>query len=379
MKTGIYIHIPFCKSRCIYCGFFSTTSLDWQSRYTSAVVKELQMRRDEPCLFDEEGGANTIATLYFGGGTPSSLHIEELEKIVNAVREYYHVKALEEFTVEVNPDDVTPDFIKNLRRLGVDRVSMGIQTFDDKRLQFLHRRHTAAEACAAVKTVRASGISNVSIDLMYGFPGESLAHWRQDVETAMSLHPDHISAYSLMYEEKTLLKRMLDKGEIESLDDETCLEMYTFLANTLRANGYEHYEISNFCLPGKKAKHNSSYWNGTPYLGFGAAAHSYTIDRRSWNVANLSTYIKSIENGVLPSEHEEIDEDTHYNDLITTSMRTREGLDLKSLTPEYRDYALCNAKRALDGKLLEIYDDHLRLTRDGVFVSDGVMSDLIKI
>lgn len=391
MKVGLYIHIPFCESRCTYCGFYSTTAKEWRSRYVDALVKEMQMRREELDRLSDNGEC-FVDTIYIGGGTPSTLAIADLERIFDAIYSIYPCNApnksgntcatatpISEITVEMNPDDVTPEFITSMRSVGVNRISLGVQTFSDERLRFIRRRHNAAQAMQAVKTVRQCGIENVSIDLMFGFPNETLDDWRYDLNTALTLSPDHISAYSLMYEEGTPLHRMLTNGKITPIDDETSLAMYTMLMDTLSANGYEHYEISNFCLPGKRAVHNSSYWNDTPYLGFGAAAHSYNLLTRSWNVADIKEYVRCIESGSLPSEGEPIDPDTHYDDIITTAMRTHEGVDLQRLQPEYRDYALRCAKNDIANGLLEIVDSHLRLTRQGLFVSDMVMSNLMRV
>lgn len=391
MKVGLYIHIPFCESRCIYCGFYSTTAKDWRSRYVDALVKEMQMRRDE---FDRLNNDDEcfVNTIYIGGGTPSTLDVTDLERIFDTIYNMYpcntstingntRTKATptSEITIEMNPDDVTPELIASMCSVGVNRISLGVQTFSDERLRFIRRRHNAAQAIRAVETIRQCGIENVSIDLMFGFPNETLDDWRYDLNTALVLKPDHISAYSLMYEEGTPLHRMLTNGKIKPIDDEISLAMYTTLMDTLSTNGYEHYEISNFCLPGKRAVHNSSYWNDTPYLGFGAAAHSYNLLTRSWNIADIKEYVRSIKNGILPSESEVIDPDTHYDDIITTAMRTHEGVDLRHLPPEYRDYALRCAKNDIENGLLEIVGDRLRLTRQGLFVSDMIMSNLMKV
>lgn len=391
MKAGIYVHIPFCESRCIYCGFYSTTAKDWRSRYVDALVKEMQMRRDEFIRLNDNGKC-FVDTIYIGGGTPSTLSVSDLERIFNSIysiypcripntngKAYTETTPIREITIEMNPDDVTPELVASMRALGVNRISLGVQTFSDERLRFIHRRHNAVQAMRAVEIVRQSGIDNVSIDLMFGFPDETLDDWQYDLNSALALKPDHISAYSLMYEEGTPLHRMLENGKVKPIDDETSLAMYTTLMNTLSANGYEHYEISNFCLPDKRAIHNSSYWNDTPYLGFGAAAHSYNLLTRSWNIADVKEYVRSIENGSLPSESESIDPDTHYDDIITTAMRTREGVDLQHLHPEYRSYALRCAKNDIENGMLEIVDGCLRLTRQGLFVSDMVMSNLMKV
>lgn len=377
MNVGIYIHIPFCKSRCIYCGFYSTTNKELKERYVDALIREIHMRKDDFARLGTSLSPSSTSTVYFGGGTPSSLSVCDIERIVGALESTFNGTP-SEVTLEMNPDDVTKDYIKAVRQMGINRISMGIQTFDDSRLQFIRRRHNASQAEKAVMTIREEGIHNVSIDLMFGFPNQTMDEWVTDIDKAIALHPTHISAYSLMYEEDTPLFRMLQKGEINQIDDETSLAMYTELINRLTANGYEHYEISNFAMPSYRSVHNSSYWHDTPYLGFGAAAHSYNKDTRSWNIPDLKKYIESIESGVLPSESEVIDADTHYNDLITTALRTREGLNLDDLPQKYREYALVNARKSISEHLLEATDSHIRLTREGLFVSDMVMSELIK-
>lgn len=377
MNVGIYIHIPFCKSRCIYCGFYSTTNKELKERYVDALIREIHMRKDDFARLGTSLSPSSTSTVYFGGGTPSSLSVCDIERIVGALESTFNGTP-SEVTLEMNPDDVTKDYMKAVRQMGINRISMGIQTFDDSRLQFIRRRHNASQAEKAVMTIREEGIHNVSIDLMFGFPNQTMDEWVTDIDKAIALHPTHISAYSLMYEEDTPLFRMLQKGEINQIDDETSLAMYTELINRLTANGYEHYEISNFAMPGYRSVHNSSYWHDTPYLGFGAAAHSYNKDTRSWNIPDLKKYIESIESGVLPSESEVIDADTHYNDLITTALRTREGLNLDDLPQKYREYALVNARKSISEHLLEATDSHIRLTREGLFVSDMVMSELIK-
>lgn len=377
MNVGIYIHIPFCKSRCIYCGFYSTTNKELKERYVDALIREIHMRKDDFARLGTSLSPSSTSTVYFGGGTPSSLSVCDIERIVGALESTFNGTP-SEVTLEMNPDDVTKDYIKAVRQMGINRISMGIQTFDDSRLQFIRRRHNASQAEKAVMTIREEGIHNVSIDLMFGFPNQTMDEWVTDIDKAIALHPTHISAYSLMYEEDTPLFRMLQKGEINQIDDETSLAMYTELINRLTTNGYEHYEISNFAMPGYRSVHNSSYWHDTPYLGFGAAAHSYNKDTRSWNIPDLKKYIESIESGVLPSESEVIDADTHYNDLITTALRTREGLNLDDLPQKYREYALVNARESISEHLLEATDNHIRLTREGLFVSDMVMSELIK-
>ena len=378
MKTGIYIHIPFCKSRCIYCGFYSSTLFGLQHDYAAALIKEMHMRSSE---FKELGcidNTNMVDTIYIGGGTPSTLPLSDIQEILNTVSECFPGYP-REVTIEVNPDDITPEFVNRLRSIGINRISMGIQTFDDSRLQFLHRRHTSSQAIDAVRIIKDAGIENISIDLIFGFPNQTLDEWESDVQTAVSLAPTHISAYSLMYEEGTTLYRMMSEGKITQIDDETSLAMYKYLMDALKAAGYEHYEISNFAKPGYRSIHNSSYWHNVPYLGIGASAHSYNIGTRSWNIADIRQYIKAINNGMLPSESETIDATTHYNDLVTTSLRTSDGMNLDSISPTFRQYALQCADIHIKNGLLKHTDNRLQLTCEGLFVSDMIMSDLIKI
>lgn len=377
--AGLYIHIPFCASRCVYCAFYSTTQPRRQDQYVDALCREMQLRKDFFASVPMAGDtAEPVYTLYIGGGTPSMLTLQNFRRIVEGVRQTFDLR-LAEFTVEVNPDDVTTELAQGLARLGVNRISMGAQTFDDRRLRFLHRRHRAADVGRAVSRFRQAGISNISVDLMYGFPGETLEQWDSDIAAALQLDVEHLSAYCLSYEEGTPLMRMLEQGRVKDVTDETSLLMYERLIDRLTAAGYEHYEISNFALPGLRSKHNSSYWTDTPYLGLGAAAHSYNRVSRQWNVSNLDDYIAEIGQGRIPAEMEQINEATHYNDLVTTALRTREGLPLAQLPEHFRVYALDSAQSYLATGQLELADDHLRLTRKGLFVSDRIMMELILV
>ncbi|MBQ9650035.1 MAG: radical SAM family heme chaperone HemW [Prevotella sp.] len=395
--AGIYIHIPFCRSRCVYCGFYSTTSLELRQRYVDAVCREMELRGERI-----ESSEERISTIYLGGGTPSQLTIEQLRQLFIYINKVYPLTSNTEITIEVNPDDVTVEFAAVLQQFPINRVSMGIQTFDDQRLRFLHRRHTATQAIEAVDRLRAAGFQNISIDLMYGFPGETLADWEADIEAALALNVEHLSAYCLMIEEGTPLHQLYRRyggtevREYENSPDagsnlappnprtpappteETERQMYYTLIDRLAAAGYEHYEISNFARPDFRSRHNSSYWNGTPYIGLGAAAHSYDGRSRSWNVADITAYIEGIEQGKRLFEEELLDDDTRYNDTITVALRTKEGLDLSLLSDKHKDYCMKNARRYLDDGLLEL-TSHLRLTRRGLFVSDMVMSDLMMV
>lgn len=368
--AGIYLHIPFCKSRCIYCGFFSTTSLQKRHDYVEAVVKELHLR--QPFLGDEP-----VDTIYFGGGTPSQLPPDELERMLHTLYNIYNVREGAEVTLEGNPDDMTPMLLQRLQQMGINRLSMGVQTFDEERLHFLHRRHTAMQAIQAVRDAQAAGFSNISIDLMFGFPNQTLEEWKRDVQTALSLHVQHISAYSLMYEEGTLLEQMLTHGAISEVDEDVSLQMYEYLMDALKDAGYVHYEISNFSLPDRQSRHNSSYWHGIPYLGVGAGAHSYDGHDRFYHPDSLEQYIA--DPCSLVTEH--LNDHERYDEYVFTSLRTAEGLHLTALEQLFgtscKKYCLQNAQRHLKAGLLSLTGDTLRLTRRGLFISNEVMSDLM--
>lgn len=367
--AGIYVHIPFCKSRCVYCGFFSTTSLEKRNSYVDAVCNELSSRRDYV-------GGEPIDTIYFGGGTPTQLPVADLQRIIDTIYNIYNVRAKAEITVEGNPDDLTPELLSSLRGMGVNRLSMGVQTFSDARLRFLNRRHSAQQAIDAVRNAQAAGFDNVSVDLMFGFPGQTIDEWRSDVSHAISLGVQHISAYSLMYEEGTLLNRMLERGDFEEISEDLSLSMYENLIDTLEAAGFEHYEISNFAKPGCMSRHNSSYWHGVPYLGVGAGAHSYDGNSRHFNPDSLELYL----NGA-PLEEEELTADMKYDEYVFTGLRTSHGLDLQELKRNFGDdkyrYCMDNAAKHIESGKLVLKGGVLALNRAGLFVSNDIMSDLM--
>lgn len=372
--AGIYIHIPFCKRRCIYCDFFSTTQSEKKSAYVHALCQELDMRKNY--LEGED-----IETIYLGGGTPSQLTQEELEEIFSSLYNIYKVKEDAEITLEANPDDLTPEYIHMLHTLPINRISMGIQTFQEETLKLLHRRHTAQQAIEAVQHCREAGFQNISIDLMYGLPGETLETWKEDLQQAIALHPEHISAYHLIYEEGTALWKLREQNQVEEADEDLSVTLFKTLIEELTHAGYEHYEISNFCLPGLHSRHNSSYWTGKKYLGCGPSAHSFNGISRQWNVASLDKYIQTIQQGKLDYEIEELDIYTRYNDYVITTIRTHWGMSLSHLRSTYGEnlyqYCLRMAKPHLEQRVLEIKEDTLKLTKEGIFISDGIMSDLL--
>ena len=372
--AGIYLHTPFCKRRCIYCDFFSTTQSEKKPAYVHALCQELDMRKNY--LKGED-----IETIYLGGGTPSQLTQEELEEIFSTLYNIYKVKEDAEITLEANPDDLTPEYVHMLRSLPINRISMGIQTFQEETLKLLHRRHTAQQAIEAFRRCREAGFQNISIDLMYGLPGETLDTWEKDLRQAIALRPEHISAYHLIYEEGTALWKLREQHQVEEADEDLSVTLFRTLIDELTHAGYEHYEISNFCLPGLHSRHNSSYWTGKKYLGCGPSAHSFNGTSRQWNVASLDKYIHAIQQGKLDYEIEELDIYTRYNDYVITTIRTHWGMSLSHLRSTYGEdlyrYCLRMAKPHLEQGVLEMKEDTLKLTKEGIFISDGIMSDLL--
>ena len=392
-RCGLYIHIPFCKSRCIYCDFYSTTcGGDIRLAYVEAVCKEMSLRReylDQPVL----------SSVYIGGGTPSVLTPEELNTLFATVAEHWQLSPDAEVTLEANPDDVTPDYAKALAALPINRVSMGVQTFNDDMLRFLHRRHTAQQARQAVGSLLAADINNISIDLIYGLPNQTLDLWQSDLERALALPVTHLSAYSLTYEEGTPLFLLREQGKVRETDEDLSLQMYSLLMEKAEAAGFHHYEISNFALPGYEARHNSGYWSGMHYLGLGPAAHSYNGNSRQWNSPDLQAYIKAAGDVFVANlfSREELSPKMREEETLLTRLRTAGGLDLAAFardfgTKEY-DALLARAKPYINNGQLAIVNRQqttvngqwsmvngqcLSLTRKGLFVSDDIISSLFE-
>lgn len=326
--------------------------------------------------------ATRIDTVYFGGGTPSMLRAEQLCDILSHIRQTYDVSPLAEITAEGNPDDLSTEYLSTLRQGGFNRLSMGVQTFSNERLRFLCRRHTVEVAKQAVDNARKAGFENISIDLMYGFPGETLEEWEKDIEQALSLKPEHISAYALMYEEGTRLGDMLERGAVEEIDENLSLRMYETLMERLWFAGYEHYEISNFCKPDHHSRHNSSYWEGVPYIGIGAAAHSFDGLSRQWNPESLNEYFRGIESGAPSFEKEILTNSQRYDEMVMTGLRTAKGVDLRKLEDLFGkdalNYCMSNAQPHIEaGRMMIERNSMLKLSKTGIFTSDDIMSDLM--
>ena len=369
--AGIYIHVPFCQSRCAYCDFYSTTlSEEWKSQYLYALEREMQARRHEV-------GNVQLDTLYLGGGTPSQLSPVMLRRLLEMVTGLFCLKADAEVTVEANPDDVTPLWLEALQHTPVNRISMGVQTFDDRLLSLLRRRHTATQAKEAVAACREAGYTNLSLDLIYGLPGQDMEMWRADLDRIEEMNIPHLSAYALQYEPGTELFRLREAGKVEEADEELSLQMYEELCQRASAMGMEHYEISNFALPGKRSRHNSSYWKQEPYWGFGPGAHSYDGARcRRWNDAQLKVYVNAA--GDVPHGKEILNDDELYDELVMTRLRTCDGLPLELLSPENRRYCLRMAEVHLKSGKMTLENGILRIEESGIFVSDDIMSDLMR-
>lgn len=367
--AGVYVHIPFCASRCIYCGFFSTLRGDEAACYVQALCREISSRRDYL-------GGEPVRTLYFGGGTPSRLTPAQMKTVVACISGTLGLESLREFTVECNPDDISLEYVAALRQMGVNRISMGVQSFHDGMLRFLARRHNAVQAIRAVEICHRAGIHNVSIDLMYGLPGQTMEMQKQDLDTAVGLDVQHISSYCLSYEPGSPLEGMRQKGLAEPLPEDTCAAMYSAMCSSLREAGFEHYEISNFARPGYQSQHNSSYWDGTPYLGLGAGAHSFNGHSRMWAPSDLDLYVKGAQSGNLEFEQEELTVTDKYNEMVMLGLRTAAGIKLSRLTDAQRTALLAASARFLETGRIVLSNGYLSIPQDYMFVSDGIISGL---
>lgn len=372
---NLYLHIPFCASRCSYCDFYTQVGGRWRRDFLSALLRELRLRRDEL----PEG--ERIEHIYLGGGTPSLLTIEELRQIFSLISELYPCSYEGEITIECNPDDVTEAYAEGLASLPINRVSMGVQSFDADDLTFLNRRHSAQQVHSAIHALRQCGITNLSLDLIYGLPRQTEAKWRANIHEFLSLCVPHLSAYHLIYEEGTALTRLVERGKVKPVDEEASLLFFQILIDELRAAGYEHYEISNFALPGLHARHNTGYWQGVPYLGFGPSAHSFDGRRtRSYNVPSLKTYTTELLSGRRPYEEEHLSDEELQHEYVMTRLRTQWGIPLEEYQELFGGKALeallHHARPHLEAGKLTNQSGVLRLTPSGVFVSDGIIADL---
>lgn len=371
---NLYIHVPFCAQRCSYCDFYTQTKLGLRSSYVEALLRELECRRPE--LPDGE----SLQHIYFGGGTPSLLSPEDLGRIFEQIDRLYPRERGGEVTLEANPDDVTSEYAAALRNLPINRVSMGLQSFQETDLRFLNRRHTTQQAISAVDLLRQNGITELSLDLIYGLPGQTLEAWNDNISQILSLEVPHISAYHLIYEEDTPLMRALNLGKVIPVEEKVSLAMLHALIERLTEAGYQHYEISNFALPGHYAQLNTGYWQGAHYLGLGPAAHSYDGFRRSHNVASIEGYVDSWERGERLYNIEELSKIDLHNEYIMTRLRTMWGIDLTDMARVCGTEAAVRIERLTepyvrDGKLTRI-GEVLQLSSSGIFISDSILVEL---
>lgn len=370
--SGIYIHFPFCTKKCIYCNFYSTTSLTQKDAYIKALQKEIIQSTDY--LSDVP-----IRTLYFGGGTPSLLSIKELSIILETLKLHYFFDKNLEFTFEANPETLTLEYLKSLRELGINRISIGIQSFHDSILHFLNRRHHGEEAQMAIKNALNAGFDNISIDLIYGISERTDSMWLSDLQTAFSYPITHLSAYALSIEENTLLQTKIKRGILVQPREEQFIEDYYLLLEESRKAGFEQYEISNFAKNKRISKHNHAYWEGKPYLGLGPSAHSYNLETRRWNVANLSTYIQQIETEVCHYETEILSETDHFNEYILLHLRTAEGIDLNEIRTRFgneKELYVRNYFLTIEPSHYIIDNNYYRLTDAGKLWADQIAMNL---
>lgn len=370
--AGIYIHIPFCKQACHYCDFHFSTSMKKKEEMILALAKELQLRKKE---FQQE----SVATIYFGGGTPSVLTPEEIKFLIDVIYENYNIVSTPEITLEANPDDLSEDRIAAFAELAINRLSIGIQSFFEDDLQLMNRAHNSEEAkkCLEIAT---RYFDNISLDLIYGIPGMTNERWQQNIETALSFGIPHISSYALTVEPKTALNKLIQTGKIASPNDEVAQEHFMILVETLQENGFIHYELSNFGKENYFSQNNSAYWLGKKYLGIGPSAHSYDGVSRSWNVSNNALYLKAIQIEELPNEIEKLTIEDRYNEYVMTGLRTIWGVSLVRIEQEfgekYLDYLKKQSLKFINDGLLSIADGILKPTLKGKFLTDGIASDL---
>ena len=372
--AGIYIHIPFCKQACYYCDFHFSTSVKRKGEMVQAICNEIELRKDE---FSE-----SIKTIYFGGGTPSLLSGQEIQQILDTINQRFVVVENPEITLEANPDDLTESKIEELAESSINRLSIGIQSFFEDDLKSMNRAHTASESinCLSLAT---RYFENITVDLIYGVPNMTANKWKRNLQKVFDLGINHISSYALTVEPKTALDTFIQKGIYPPLDDQLAAEHFNILVEETDKHGFVHYETSNFGKERFFSKHNTSYWKGVDYLGFGPSAHSFVRDTRSWNVANNTKYIKAIQNGELPSEGEVLTKKDRFNEYIMTGLRTIWGVDLNKVSSEfgeeYRDYLLDNVTVFVNQKLVAVENRILKTTQKGKFLADGIASDMFMI
>ena len=371
--AGIYIHTPFCKSKCAYCNFFSLASQSKINDYVEALKKEIVLRKNY--LGDE-----TVKTIYFGGGTPSLLSVKNIEEILDLLNKNYEIISSPEITLEINPDTIDREKMESLKQIGINRMSVGIQSFNDEDLKYLGRRHDSRHAMQVLEDLKHTDFEKITLDLIYGMPTLTEEKWNKNLDIFFSTDITHLSAYALTVEPKTILGQRIEKGELQSVSEEETIRHYNILVERTKENGFEHYEISNFAKEGFRSQHNSIYWRDEKYLGLGPSAHSYDGNSRQWNISNLTKYIQLIGNSEDYFDKEILSRDDKFNEYIMTSLRTSWGCDIEKIERDYgKSYAhhfLKNIKKYLDnGEMLKENNTYF-LSEEGKLFADGIAADL---
>ncbi len=370
--NGIYIHIPFCRQKCNYCNFFSIASIKYKPDFITALLREIELQKN---FFQN----NKINTIYFGGGTPSMLLVSEIDLIINRIKECFSIEKDAEITLEANPDDLSDEKIVELKNTPINRISVGIQSFNDDDLRYMNRKHNSEHAKNSIFRLKDFGFENISIDLIYGIPTLSEKKWEQNLDVFFEMEISHLSAYSLTVEKKTILDKLIRKEKTKNISENQSIKHFKYLLNRMEENDFVHYEISNFSKSGHHSKHNSIYWIGGKYLGLGPSAHSFDGNSRQWNVTNLSKYIQSLNNNIIPAEIEILSTDQKYNEYIMTSLRTiwgcNENVIKENFGEKYLDHFIKTAKKHLKNKTLLFNENKYFLSQKGKLFADGIAGD----
>lgn len=374
--AGIYVHIPYCRQKCNYCNFFSVVSRKSAPEMIRAICTEIGLRVSSESKVP-------IDTVYLGGGTPSLLSVELVDELFKAIHEHFEVNPKGEVTIEANPDDITPANLEAWKRLGVNRLSIGIQSFREEDLKYLNRAHTAQKALECILMAREFGFPDLTIDLIYGIPTLTDDQWISNLQQFTELKLPHLSAYALTVEPRTPLYHQIETGKVKPVDEKQSSAQFLLLMDYMQKNGYLHYEISNFCLPGHYAKHNISYWNGTEYYGFGPSAHSFNGMTRQWNVSSISEYLESIRQGNVPGEKEVLTRENRYNEYVMTGLRTMWGCKADEIRVQFgsnfENYFIAGAEKWISQGLMENNNGNYTLTTNGKLLADGIASDLFQL
>lgn len=373
--AGVYIHIPFCRTRCHYCDFYKTLEQGLENPYISALIREMDIRSDYL-------GQDTVETIYFGGGTPSVVGNNMIGELLENIHKRFNIAEEAEITIEVNPDDTSREFYRTAAAAGINRLSIGVQSWDDNILKFLNRRHSAGQARSSVSDALQEGFRNISVDMIYGIPGLTSHEWEQGLEETYAMEISHLSAYHLTIEKDTHFGRLKNEGSISEVDEQESENQFRILVKSSKEHGFEQYEISNLARNSLYSKHNTNYWKQVPYIGLGPSAHSFNGYSRQWNQSDINSYIKALAQGKVPFERELLDERMKYNEYIMTSLRTMWGIDLEHIesgfNKETHDYLLNMASRFIKyGMVNLISSNRLVLTDQGKMISDNIISELM--